>query len=69
MLGVTADAGTPFAFRSMVCLSVAAATLVLQTVSVLSFLMVRLLLRKLRLLTVDPGCHSRVTRATDGRTL
>jgi hypothetical protein len=42
-LGVLAGAGTPFGFRSIVCLSVAAATLVSQTVSALSFLMVRLL--------------------------
>ena len=43
VFGVTAGASTPFAFRSVVCLSVAAATLVLQTVWALSFLMVRLL--------------------------
>jgi hypothetical protein len=66
VFGVTPGAGTPFVFRLMVCRSVATPTSVLQTVSALSFLMVCLLLRKLRLLTVDPGCHSRVTRATHG---
>ena len=66
VFGVTPGAGTPFVFRLMVCRSVATPTSVLQTVSALSFLMVRLLLRKLRLLTVDPGCHSCVTRATHG---
>jgi hypothetical protein len=43
MLEVSLGAGTPFAFRLMVCLPVVASTSVLQTVSALSFLMVRLL--------------------------
>lgn len=43
MLEVSLGAGTPLAFRLMVCLPVVASTSVLQTVSALSFLMVRLL--------------------------
>jgi hypothetical protein len=41
--GVAAGAGTPFAFRSIICVSVVAATSVLQLVSAVALLMVRLL--------------------------